>query len=406
MPNPQNALKGYTKALAESAGVEVVGGEVLAKVLTSNDDAGRHGVLIPSEGYDFFPYLHIPDPSQNFTREFDAFFRGSSIPKQLAYKYYQRYPERRITRLPSILNDRFRGKRLVIFLAAKTRNPEGKFIVDAALEAEGYKFPELFGLCFGKGLVAEEGMFSRQSIEVEVEFRIDAPLAELLQRFDDVKGRGWIESLRRGDTGIGYTFETLLGIRENNLQIADFKGIEIKCKQKKSSGQGKINLFQQAPTWTFGRSMRERLTELGIPGPEGLYRLHSQVTVQPNNLGLRLFLNSAKNNIKLEKHSTEVGYWLYSRLEQRLMEKHSRAAFVKASIQTAPDATQFRYEELVYCEGPKFDRFLNLVRDRKVVVEFLMYEKPNGSVRDRGIPWRLISDTFLNQLFAFQIQLR
>ena len=61
-------------------------------------------------------------------------------------------------------------------------------------------------------------------------FSADPALTELLGKFDKVKDQGWIDTLREGDTGIGYTFESLLGIRENNDQKADFKGIEIKCK--------------------------------------------------------------------------------------------------------------------------------------------------------------------------------
>ena len=55
-----------------------------------------------------------------------------------------------------------------------------------------------------------------------------------MQFFDEVSSRGFVVSLRTGDTGIGYTFETLVGVEENNDKTADFKGIEIKCKQTKA----------------------------------------------------------------------------------------------------------------------------------------------------------------------------
>ena len=46
--------------------------------------------------------------------------------------------------------------------------------------------------------------------------------------FKQIKEKGWIQSKRKGPTGIGYTFEELLGKQEDNMPIADFQGIEIK----------------------------------------------------------------------------------------------------------------------------------------------------------------------------------
>ena len=42
---------------------------------------------------------------------------------------------------------------------------------------------------------------------------------EFKKIFEKVKNKGWIKSLRKGDTGIGYTFETLIGKKEENLPI-------------------------------------------------------------------------------------------------------------------------------------------------------------------------------------------
>ena len=44
--------------------------------------------------------------------------------------------------------------------------------------------------------------------------------------------------------------------------------------------------------------------------------------------------------------------------------------------------------------------------DRNIVLEFTMSEKPDGTIRNHGYPWRLMRAEFLGQLFAFQIKLR
>jgi hypothetical protein len=238
-------------------------------------------------------------------------------------------------------------------------------------------------------------------------FSADTALTELLGKFDEVKDRGWVDSLREGDTGIGYTFETLFGIKENNDQKADSQGIEIKCKGIKEGSTGnssKINLFQACPTWNVKATTKELIRILGSQGDDGLYTCYSQVTTAPNNLGLLLDILSSK--IDLRKNLDALGYWSFEQLQRRLAEKHSRTVFVKAKNRICKCKTQYSYEELVYCDKPSIDRFVDLVEKRNIVFEFTMSEKRNGMVRNHGYPWRLIRAEFLDQLFAFQIKLR
>ncbi len=60
-------------------------------------------------------------------------------------------------------------------------------------------------------------------------------LKELESKLREIKNKGFVSSLRSGSTGIGYTFESLLGISENNLPIPDIGGrIELKTIRKDS----------------------------------------------------------------------------------------------------------------------------------------------------------------------------
>ena len=51
-------------------------------------------------------------------------------------------------------------------------------------------------------------------------------IAELRDRLSEIKQMGFVVSLRRSDTGIGYTLETLLGLEENNFKTPDFGDTE------------------------------------------------------------------------------------------------------------------------------------------------------------------------------------
>ena len=56
----------------------------------------------------------------------------------------------------------------------------------------------------------------------------------------------YVKSIRKGSTGIGATFEALLGKEEDSLEIPDFEGIEIKTRRGYSKSL--INLFTAVPT--------------------------------------------------------------------------------------------------------------------------------------------------------------
>ncbi len=296
----------------------------------------------------------------------------------------------------------------MIFLHATHIDGSSDYYFDCANSAPGGRFRELFNLVFGHELNPVDGNFLVRPVD-SAAFSTDATLTELLGKFDDVKNLGWIDTLRKGDTGIGYTFETLLGIKENSDQIADFKGIEIKCKGVKEGSlteTGKINLFQAGPRWPAGTTARDRIKILGKPREDGLYACYSQVTTRPNNLGLLLNVLRVQQKIDLLKNADALGYWEFEKLQNRLMEKHSRAVFVKARLRTSKVKTQYSYEELVYCDRPSIQRFLDLVTQRNIVFEFMMSEEAGRPVRNHGYPWRLTRAEFLEQLFAFQIKLR
>jgi len=401
-------LSGYASAQVRKAGKTFISGEVFAKVLTQNDDSGRHGVLIPTDAYSYFPDFQIPDSAKNATMEFSAFDPVKGAVATLAYKYYERYPERRITRLHSSLNDLLSEHKILVFLNAKHSDGSTGYYFDCANSTPSGRFSELFRLVFGDQVSATPGQFIIRPVDSET-FSADATLLELLTKFDQIKELGWIDAMRSGDTGIGYTFESLLGIKENNDKTADFKGIEIKCKRSKEVGtpdSTKINLFQEGPVWFTKASAKERIRIIGKEGNDGLYSCFSQLTTNPNNLGLFLDIIGSQNKIDLRKDQNALGYWLFEGLEHRLAEKHSRTAFIKARTRNANSNTQFLYDEFVYCDRPSITRFVDLVSHRNIVFEFIMSEKPNGSIRNHGYPWRLIRSEFLDQLFAFQIKLR
>lgn len=380
--------------------------ELFAKLLAPNDDSGRHGVVVPTSTYGFLPELEIPDPSKNETLLIPAFDSTKQRRRSLAYKYYARYPERRLTRLPWALNDRNASWRLLV--VARMREGRSEALAYDAITSNEQRFEGILKLLFPAGAAIATGAYVSLPVSAP-SFTADANLQDLLDEFDEVKSRGFVPSMRTGTTGVGYTFETLLGIKENNDQTADYKGIEIKTgilNGRGGASSGLTNLFQLGPQWATPGTGIDRLRLLGTTNEDGRLSCHSRVTTSPNSRDLVLSTAERQLQLSILKSQTPIGSWSTERIAQRLAEKHSRAVFVKAARRRGAAGDLFHYRELVYCERPNIERFIDMVESRRIVFEFMMHQSENGSVRNHGYPWRLVDQRELDQLFALQVTLR
>jgi len=73
----------------------------------------------------------------------------------------------------------------------------------------------------------------------------EASSHELVLFCQKIKEMGFVQSHRRGSTGIGKTLEDLLGITENNIAGPDFSVFELKAGRKNSTSM--LTLFTKAP---------------------------------------------------------------------------------------------------------------------------------------------------------------
>lgn len=70
-------------------------------------------------------------------------------------------------------------------------------------------------------------------------------IVQLKDRLSEIKQMGFVVSLRRSNTGIGYTLETLLGLEENNLKTPDFGDIELKSQRNGVSNRVTMFTFNR-----------------------------------------------------------------------------------------------------------------------------------------------------------------
>lgn len=245
-----------------------------------------------------------------------------------------------------------------------------------------------------------------ESILLERQNNLAAVEIELLDKLRFISARGFIDSLRVGDTGVGMTLETLLGIQANSSRAPDYFGIEIKAKRvsgRRNRSSTKATLFSQVPDWNISEcrnglailkkfgytdSITNRLqlycTNSNRPNPQGLYLQVDE------DAGL---LKSLKNNINA---SEQVVAWRLEKLRKELEAKHKKTFWVKARNQlNCNGVEQFHYVEVEHTESPLSANLATLIEIGAVTMDYTLSEKENGrSARDHGYLFRILPSNF------------
>ncbi len=92
-----------------------------------------------------------------------------------------------------------------------------------------------------------------------------AVVRKFLHRFDAITALGFVPTRRAGDTGVGHTLESLLGLSENNDPGGDFLGMEVKAWRLGAHGTNRrrpMNLFLKEPQWLIARRQQTALSDL------------------------------------------------------------------------------------------------------------------------------------------------
>ena len=66
-------------------------------------------------------------------------------------------------------------------------------------------------------------------------------LEEFKSKLQAINEQGYILSMREGNTGIGFTLETLLGLKENNVKLPELGETDLKSKRNNATSM--VTLF-------------------------------------------------------------------------------------------------------------------------------------------------------------------
>ena len=254
----------------------------------------------------------------------------------------------------------------------------------------------------------EMNLFERENIkDLEENIRV------LQKKFLQIKNMEYVKSVRKGNTGIGATFESLLEKNEESFEIPDFYGIEIKTRR--SYSKSLITLFNAVPTGGSFYEVKRLRDTYGYRDPDAhdLKKLNTMVGADELvKVGLwyyfKIRVDREKEKVYLEVYDwnkvliDSETYWDFDILKEKLYRKLRVLALVKAWPNRINGYEYFKYYKMNIYLLKGFQEFIELLEEGSIKVLFKIGnyydEKRYGNVHSHGVGFA-IREEDLVQLF-------
>lgn len=203
--------------------------------------------------------------------------------------------------------------------------------------------------------------------------------------FARLRKLGPITVTEKGSGRFGLAVEGALGIQQNSSKAPDFMGIELKTKRD----QTLQTLFSRVPSrYTQDQDKRGMFDRHCYDDWKRNRRaLYTSFTSQPNSLGFSLIVE--RQIVRVVRNGDSVLEYDAETLEEALLSKHSQTVFL-AVAPKAQDGKEFcTLTAATYCKSPSVIRFMRLISEGEVYLDFTMSARPNGRIADHGFLWRI-----------------
>lgn len=228
---------------------------------------------------------------------------------------------------------------------------------------------------------------------------------ELLDMLRVISREGFIKTLRSGDTGVGYTLETKLGIAANSSKTPDFKGIEVKSRRSRiGGGTNRSTLFSKVPNWKLspvGNAMG-LLNTRGYYDEDGRLSLHHTMKATDlNSLNLFLEIDAERDWLKQvhqgsSAHAHDVT-WEMPVLKRDLSAKHRETFWVRAACRGEGNDEHFHYVEVKHTRKALSSNLPALIEAGVITVDYTLHLEGKRA-RDHGYLFKIHPDN-LGALF-------
>lgn len=218
-------------------------------------------------------------------------------------------------------------------------------------------------------------------------------IEEFKEKFIDLKNKGYVESLRKGPTGIGKTLESYLGIAENNFDLPDLGNVELKAHRDNSMNM--ITLF------TFNRGAwilnpLEAVKKYGTKDKNGRLGLYFTMSFQVNSAGLFLYCDADTVSIR-HIDGTIIVRWKFSDLEEQFIRKIPALILVKAKVEYRKDKEWFYFYSAELLRDTTPSIIAEQIKDGNLLIDLRLHDK-GTMARNHGTGFRTY-EKFLPSFF-------
>ena len=209
-------------------------------------------------------------------------------------------------------------------------------------------------------------------------------LEQFIEKFSEIRRMSFVESRRRGPTGIGKTLEDLLGITENNIALPDFGNLELKAHRLSSTNLITLFTFNRK-VWKMNplEAVRKYGT-LDSSGRKGLYFTMSRVA---NSMDLFLFIDSEA--VSVRHVSGEIlAEWNLTALAEQFMKKIPAVVFVSAQVEIRAGNEWFHYTRAKLLKDTSPDILKDQIAAGNVLIDLRLHDT-GTSARNHGTGFRI-----------------
>ncbi|WP_213996999.1 MvaI/BcnI family restriction endonuclease [Tepidanaerobacter syntrophicus] len=212
---------------------------------------------------------------------------------------------------------------------------------------------------------------------------------ELKRKLEEIKNMGYVQTMRKGPTGVGYTFESLLGLTENNIAMPDIGGrIEIKATRKTSTSLITLFTFNRG-VWQI--SLKELVENYGYIDPSGRKSIYCTVSaINPNPQGLKLKIRKDNQSVNIvDINGNLLACWSIYSLVGKFLNKLNIVLFVTANTQIINDKEYFYFDEAYLLQEPVIENFIAALEKGILMIDIRIHLKENDKVRNHGTGIRI-----------------
>jgi hypothetical protein len=215
---------------------------------------------------------------------------------------------------------------------------------------------------------------------------------EIKAKLSAIKKLGYVKSLRKGPTGIGYTLETLLEIKENNIATPDLGEIELKAQREKHTGMTTLFTFNNK-AWKM--NPLEAIKKYGSLDKDGRMGMYYTMGMKPNSAGL--FLSVDETSISVRNiDGNVVAVWQLAEIERVFEMKVKNVLLVKAKVEERDGIEYFQFDRArLLTRGTTKEILKNQFENEQLLVDLRLHDQ-GTMARNHGTGFRVFESNIEN----------